>query len=111
MSLPLVTIGVCTRKRPEMVVKCLRSLFELETSFKYDIVVVENDEEQTTRKEIETLKPEASACGIELRYYCEPEQNISIARNRCVFVQIGINIFKCLGIIAFYLGFHKEGYR
>ncbi|MDO4551456.1 MAG: glycosyltransferase family 2 protein [Planctomycetia bacterium] len=80
---PLVTIGVCTRKRPEMVVKCLRSLFELETSFKYDIVVVENDEEQTARKEIESLKPEASSRGIELRYYCEPEQNISIARNRC----------------------------
>ncbi len=83
MSEPLVTLAVCTRKRPEMVVRCLRSLIAQQTSFAFDIVVVENDVQQAARAAIESLIPEAAEKGIELRYFCEPEQNISIARNRC----------------------------
>ena len=83
MTEPLVTIAVCTRKRPEMVVKCLRSLIAQVTDFRYDIVVVENDAEQITRAAIEELIPEAAEKGVELRYFCEPEQGISHARNRC----------------------------
>ncbi len=80
----LVTIGVCTRKRPEMVVKCLRSLFVQETDFAFDIVVVENDAAQGSRVLVEELIPEATEKGVEMRYFCEEEQNIAIARNRCV---------------------------
>ncbi len=80
----LVTITVCTYKRPEMVVRCLRSLIAQQTDFSFDIVVVENDAAQGSREVIEALIPEAAEKGIALRYYCESVQNISAARNRCV---------------------------
>lgn len=80
---PLVTIAVCTRKRPEMVVKCLRSVIDQQTTFPFEIVVVENDTEQMARSVIEELIPDAAEKGVELRYFCEPEQGISHARNRC----------------------------
>lgn len=54
-----------------------------EADFAFDIVVVENDAAQGSQAIIASLIPEAKENGVELRYYCEPEQNISVARNRC----------------------------
>lgn len=81
---PLVTIGVCTYKRPDGIVKCLNSLIEQKASFPFDIVVTENDAAQGSKEIIESVIAQAAEKGIEIRYYCEPEANISIARNRCV---------------------------
>lgn len=81
---PLVTIGVCTYKRPEGIAKCLRSLIDQQTSVPFDIVVTENEPAQGSKAVIEQIADEAKEKGIEIRYYCEPEPNISIARNRCV---------------------------
>lgn len=81
---PLVTVGVCTYKRPEGIAKCLRSLIDQQTSIPFDIVVTENDASQGAKAIIEQIALEAKEKGIEIRYYCEPEPNISIARNRCV---------------------------
>lgn len=80
---PLVTVGVCTYKRPEGIAKCLRSLIDQQTSIPFDIVVTENDASQGSKAVIEQIADEAKEKGIEIRYYCEPEPNISIARNRC----------------------------
>ena len=80
---PLVTVGVCTYKRPEGIAKCLRSLIDQQTSIPFDIVVTENDASQGSKEIIEQIALEAKEKGIEIRYYCEPEPNISIARNRC----------------------------
>ena len=81
---PLVTVGVCTYKRPEGIAKCLRSLIDQQTSIPFDIVVTENDALQGSKSVIEQIADEAKEKGIEIRYYCEPEPNIAIARNRCV---------------------------
>ena len=81
---PLVTVGVCTYKRPEGIAKCLRSLLAQQTTFPYDIVVTENDPSRGSKAIIESIAQEAQEKGIEIRYRCEPEPNISIARNRCV---------------------------
>lgn len=80
---PLVTVGVCTHKRPEGIAKCLRSLIDQQTTIPFDIVVTENDASQGSKGIIEQIVAEAKEKGIEIRYYCEPEPNISIARNRC----------------------------
>lgn len=82
-TFPLVTVGVCTYKRPEGIAKCLRSLIDQQTSIRFDIVVTENDASQGSKGIIEQIADEAKEKGIEIRYYCEPEPNISIARNRC----------------------------
>lgn len=81
---PLVTVGVCTYKRPEGIAKCLRSLIDQQTSIPFDIAVTENDASQGSKAVIEQIAAEAKEKGIEIRYYCEPEPNIAIARNRCV---------------------------
>ena len=82
-SSPLVTVGVCTYKRPEGIAKCLRSLIDQQTVIPFDIVVTENDASQGSKGIIEQVAEDAKEKGIEIRYYCEPEPNISIARNRC----------------------------
>lgn len=84
MSVPLVSIAVCTFRRPEGIRNCLESLFAQSCDFSYEIIVVENDEMQPSRAEIESRIPTAAEKGIELRYFCEKQRGISYARNRCV---------------------------
>lgn len=81
---PQITIAVCTRNRPVEVEKCLRSLINQETKSSYEIVCVENDGEQKSKPVIEALIPVAHQKGIDLRYYCQPVQNIGLTRNLCI---------------------------
>lgn len=84
MEKPLLTVSVCTRKRPELVKKCLESLLTQDTEIPFDVVVVENDVNQESREIIENYIEAARKIGLEMRYFCEPEQNIALARNRCI---------------------------
>lgn len=84
MSHPWVTIGVCTYRRPEGIRKCLASLLEQETDFPFEIVVTENEATMPSREIVESFCSHAAGKGIELRYFCEPIQNIALSRNRCV---------------------------
>ena len=84
MNQPLLTIAVCTRKRPELVKKCLESLLVQKTEIPFDVVVVENDELQESRKIVEACVEQAQKIGLEMRYFCEPVQNIALARNRAI---------------------------
>ena len=52
-----------------------------DNSFSYSIVVVDNDGAQSAMNVIESFK---NTTNIEIAYYCEPEQNISLARNMAV---------------------------
>lgn len=81
MTQPLVTISVCTRNRPEGIRACLESLLLQETDFPYEIVCVENDVQQKSREIVESFIAPASEKGVELRYFCEPVQNIAGTRN------------------------------
>ena len=66
-SSPLVTVGVCTYKRPEGIAKCLRSLIDQQTSIPFDIVVTENDASQGSKAVIEQIADEAKEKGIEIQ--------------------------------------------
>ncbi len=79
---PLVTISVCTRNRPEGIRKCLESLILQDADFPIEIVCVENDEQQKSREIVESLIAPAAEKGMQLRYFCEPVQNIAGTRNR-----------------------------
>ncbi|MDO4629114.1 MAG: glycosyltransferase family 2 protein [Planctomycetia bacterium] len=81
---PEVTVAVCTRKRRELIQKCLASLLCQETSVLYEIIVTENDFERESWPIIEPFSAEAEKKGISLRYFCEPRQNIALARNLCI---------------------------
>lgn len=78
-----ITICICTYKRPRMLLHLLRKVAELETAelFTYSIVVVDNDCEESARKIVDAFRKDSS---VEIHYYSEPEQNISLARNKAV---------------------------
>src|SRR5690349_23225555 len=78
-----ITICVCTYKRPEMLAHLLKKVAELETAglFTYSIVVIDNDCDESARTITDSFRKESS---IKIAYYCEPEQNIALARNKAV---------------------------
>jgi glycosyltransferase involved in cell wall biosynthesis len=79
---PHIAVCVPTYKRPEMLARCLDGLERQERrGFTYSIVVVDNDARQSARSVVEDW---AGRSTLKVSYACEPEQNISLARNRAV---------------------------
>src|SRR5262249_36850734 len=72
--LPLVTVVVCTRNRPESLTRCLESLAALDYP-ELDILIVDNaPTDDRTRKAVENFST--------FRYVMEPRQGLDWARNR-----------------------------
>jgi glycosyltransferase involved in cell wall biosynthesis len=78
-----ITVCICTYKRPEMLKKLLTSLEGQKASPLYELsaVVVDNDQKRTGADVVHDLQSRAS---FHLDYDVEPEQSISLARNRAV---------------------------
>jgi glycosyltransferase involved in cell wall biosynthesis len=78
----LCSICVNTYKRPELLGQLLDSLARQVVSdeIAIEIVIVDNDAEASARAVVER----AAAGGQPIRYYVEPVQNISLARNKAV---------------------------
>lgn len=78
-----ITVCICTYKRPELLAHLLMQLQNQKTEelFSYDVVVVDNDRAQTAKPVVENAQTETN---MKISYYCEPEQNIALARNRAV---------------------------
>jgi succinoglycan biosynthesis protein ExoM len=78
-----ISVCICTYKRPQMLTNLLTKLQSQETKqmFTYSIVVADNDYAQSAYQTVESFKGKAK---IDIDYYCEPEQNIALARNKAV---------------------------
>lgn len=77
-----VTVCVLTYKRPELLRLCLDSLGRQEANgFRFSIVVVDNDIDQAARSIVTSW---GVAAPVEVAYFCEPRQNIALARNLAV---------------------------
>ncbi len=78
-----ISVCICTYKRPQLLERLLGCL--LRQSFpgknEWEIIVVDNDKNESARDVVEKF---AGKTGINIRYYCELQQNISLARNRAV---------------------------
>lgn len=81
MDVPHIAVCVCTYRRPRLLRHTLESLGNLNThrAFTYSVVVADNDREETARSAVEEF---AVAAPVPVAYCVEPEQNISLARNR-----------------------------
>lgn len=79
----LVSIAMCTYKRPQMV-ETLDSIIAMTIpqNVTLEIVVVDNDPEQSGRAQIERFSRLAK--DIPVIYFSEPRKNISHARNACL---------------------------
>lgn len=82
-ALKHITVCICTYKRPKYLAKLLTELSNQKTEqlFKYSVVVVDNDHIQSAASIVEALSGELK---IDIDYCVEPEQNISLARNKAV---------------------------
>jgi succinoglycan biosynthesis protein ExoM len=78
-----ITVCICTYKRPTLLRCLLHSLQNQITEgfFTHSIVIVDNDREQSARDIVQFFGEHS---GIPVAYYCEPEQNIALARNKAV---------------------------
>jgi succinoglycan biosynthesis protein ExoM len=70
--------------RPSLLEACLRHLLAQETTFPYEVIVVDNDAQRSAESIVGAFQREAQNRNVLLRYFVEPQQNIALARNRGV---------------------------
>jgi succinoglycan biosynthesis protein ExoM len=85
----LISICICTYRRPELLGSLLRALQAEPTGpeFTVEIVVVDNDRERSAEGTVRAFQQQSA---IPVTYDCEPEQNIARARNRAVAAARGV---------------------
>jgi succinoglycan biosynthesis protein ExoM len=82
-----VTVCIPTYRRPALLRRCLLEAGRQETDgFAYNIVVVDNDRDESARTVVEGLRLRLS---VEIAYHVEPVQSISLTRNRAVAASDG----------------------
>jgi GT2 family glycosyltransferase len=79
---PSLTIAICTKDRPDLLMRCLKSLRELEPltsvpAYSVEILVIDNAPTDNRTRELVASLPH-------VRYSCEPKPGLDFARNRAV---------------------------
>lgn len=83
-STPVISVCLCTFKRPDMLSDCLNSLIKQTFSLPFEIIVTDNDYRHSGEKVVHEFIDAFHKKGIPVSYLVEPVQNIALARNRCV---------------------------
>jgi len=74
-----ISVCLCTFRRPEPLLRLLRSLRHLDPATpRYEVIVVDNDARATAEPAIRQARAE----GLQLQYLVEPVRSIARARNR-----------------------------
>lgn len=83
LTLPHISVCICTYKRPDLLKRLLDALSEQETGglFTYSIVVVDNDALQSAKDAVYAFRVTAS---IPIAYCVEARQSIALARNKAI---------------------------
>ena len=78
-----ISVCICTYKRPELLGALLNQLQDQKTNqkFSYSILVVDNDSKKSAESTVEIFKKRSN---VRIDYLSEPEQNISLARNKAL---------------------------
>ena len=87
-SVPVISVCVCTYKRPQLLKQLLQCLNQQSTGglFNFSIVVVDNDADQSARSAVEEWAEQTS---VPIVYGVEPRQSIALARNATVALGTG----------------------
>jgi len=88
MNMQHICVCICTYKRPELLERLLADLETQETAglFSFSIVVVDNDAGESAREVVSAFARRTNRTVV---YDIEPQQNISLARNRAVRNSVG----------------------
>jgi succinoglycan biosynthesis protein ExoM len=82
-----ITVCVCTFRRPVDLRRLLDGLTaQDDETFSFDVVVVDNDRHRSAES---TVQDVSGMLPGRIHYACEPEQNISLARNRAIRMASG----------------------
>lgn len=78
-----ISVCICTYKRPQMLSNLLSKLQDQVTDnfFTYSVIVVDNDVNRSAKDVVAGWRNKSK---IKIDYFCEPEQNIALARNKAV---------------------------
>lgn len=79
--LPMVSVVICTRDRPESLQRCLTSLSQ-QNYANFEVLVVDNAPKTSQTAEVLKNWPVDNALARKLRYILEPKPGLSWARNR-----------------------------
>jgi succinoglycan biosynthesis protein ExoM len=79
-----ICVCICTYKRPQLLRRLLGELVDQETSgfFNYSIVVADNDQLRSAEAVVKDFS--AMAPNIPVKYCVQPQQNISLTRNKAI---------------------------
>jgi len=79
----LISVCVCTYRRPELLARLLDAVGRqsVDERLSFEIVITDNDRLRTAEEIVRLFRKRA---GVNVVYDCEPEQNISRARNKTV---------------------------
>ena len=78
-----ISVCICTLKRRDWLTALLRAVTSqvVDERFTFDVVVVDNDLERSSEY---VVRRAARGSHVRFTYDCEPERNISLARNRAI---------------------------
>jgi len=88
VAIPMISICVCTYKRPALLNQLLDKLSQQVTKelFRFSVLVVDNDAKESARSTVESW---AKRANLSVTYRVEPQQNIAVARNASVSLATG----------------------
>ena len=83
VKLDHISVCICTYKRPEMLARALDGVISqvTDSAFTLEVVIVDNDKMRSAQELVRKYQ-KSGKCKI--IYDCEPEKNISLARNRTI---------------------------
>lgn len=83
MSLPVISICICTYRRPVMLDRLLRTIAVLRTAneFTFSAVVCDNDAERSAERVVDKVRRETA---LQICYSVQAVKNIALARNTAV---------------------------
>jgi succinoglycan biosynthesis protein ExoM len=84
---PKIDVCIATYKRPQLLKKLLLSLVDQKTAgeFTFTVIVADNDAQRSAEPVVRAL----NASGQKIIYAVEPQQNISLARNKALSFATG----------------------
>jgi succinoglycan biosynthesis protein ExoM len=83
VSLPHISVCICTYQRPDMLLRLLRALEPQrhEDRFSFSIVVADNDRYGSARKVVDSFR---SRSGLSVTYCSQTRRNIALTRNAAI---------------------------
>jgi glycosyltransferase involved in cell wall biosynthesis len=83
-----ISVCICSYRRPELLARLLSSIAgqRQAPAFRLEVIVSDNDRDRSAEPVVKRFVEE---CGMQVTYVCEPDRNISLARNLAISVASG----------------------